>query len=298
LLTAQDGDIDDAVGSCIAVFNVSRSIGDEPLLISQLTRTSIRQQALRLTERVLAQGEAKEPVLAELQNAFAADLDYPAQLVALRGDRAVSDNAMEAVQNGQLTMRQLVGKVSQGDVNFTDVSDRIREGSPGYQRACLLQFNTRCIEVAKLPPHEQPAKLKELLGSLDDLPAVVRLLIPGVISITNSFHSQDAELRCAVVAVAVERYRRRHGRWPAKLDDLVPEFLPALPNDPFTGRPLHYRTTEDGVMIWSVGVDGQDDNGRVDRALARHLKGQDLRFRLWNPDRRRQAPPAEVPVAP
>lgn len=41
-------------------------------------------------------------------------------------------------------------------------------------------------------------------------------------------------------AIAAERFRLQHGRFPATLDELVPAFLPEPPLDPFTSAPLHY----------------------------------------------------------
>ncbi|MCC6683024.1 MAG: hypothetical protein IT445_19155 [Phycisphaeraceae bacterium] len=63
------------------------------------------------------------------------------------------------------------------------------------------------------------------------------------------------------VAVAVVRYQREHGDWPASLDDLVPQYLDALPTDAFSGDPLIYRRTATGPIIYSIGTDGVDDGG-------------------------------------
>ena len=37
-----------------------------------------------------------------------------------------------------------------------------------------------------------------------------------------------------------------------------------MPVDPFTGEPYHYRTTDDGFLLYSVGQNLTDDNGRHD----------------------------------
>ncbi|MDB6076516.1 MAG: hypothetical protein JWO82_263 [Akkermansiaceae bacterium] len=62
--------------------------------------------------------------------------------------------------------------------------------------------------------------------------------------------------------IAVERYRLKHGHVPETLDRLVPEFLPAVPEDPFSGKPLRYRVKSDGSpWIWSYGINAVDDEG-------------------------------------
>jgi hypothetical protein len=74
----------------------------------------------------------------------------------------------------------------------------------------------------------------------------------------------QAMLRCARVALAIERYRLRHGgQPPATLETLVPEYLPEVPIDPFSGSPVKLTATNDAYAIFSVGPNGQDDGGTL-----------------------------------
>lgn len=65
----------------------------------------------------------------------------------------------------------------------------------------------------------------------------------------------------ALVAIALELHRRRHGEYPAALDELVPVFLPAVPPDRFDGNPLRYALRDGRPLLYSIGVDGIDDAG-------------------------------------
>jgi hypothetical protein len=58
----------------------------------------------------------------------------------------------------------------------------------------------------------------------------------------------------------IKSYQQTHASPPERLDELVPSLLPAVPTDPFDDRPLRYRRTGDGWIIWSVGSDLKDDN--------------------------------------
>ena len=70
--------------------------------------------------------------------------------------------------------------------------------------------------------------------------------------------------RLAIAVVAIERFRRAHGgALPASLDALAPGLLPAVPEDPFSGKPLLYRTSADGYVVYSVDVDRRDDEGAL-----------------------------------
>ena len=57
-------------------------------------------------------------------------------------------------------------------------------------------------------------------------------------------------------------YHADQGRYPAKLDDLAPNYLAAIPGDIFSGKPLIYKPTEKGYLFYSIGQNGKDDGGR------------------------------------
>jgi hypothetical protein len=68
----------------------------------------------------------------------------------------------------------------------------------------------------------------------------------------------------ATTSMALSAYRAEHGRYPAGLSDLMPQYLASLPIDPVTGGPLCYRLDErDGYSLYSPGDDSIDDGGRL-----------------------------------
>lgn len=78
----------------------------------------------------------------------------------------------------------------------------------------------------------------------------------------------EVEREMTLTAIALKRYELRYKRLPTKLDELVPQYLPALPRDWYSGRPLRYRLNpKGGFLLYSVGPNGQDDGGdaRTDR---------------------------------
>jgi hypothetical protein len=69
-------------------------------------------------------------------------------------------------------------------------------------------------------------------------------------------------------AVAVETFRAESGDYPRAWDDLVPDLLPAPPDDPWSPIGGSLVLTEPGwdpaaVLLYSVGPDGSDDSGRA-----------------------------------
>jgi hypothetical protein len=114
-----------------------------------------------------------------------------------------------------------------------------------------------------------------------------------MVQLTDTIHDAEryTQLRAATItAIALELYRRDHGDWPATLDQLVPELLPAVPLDRFDGRPLKYTLIDGKPLLYSVGVDRDDDGGRL---IAPKEDSDDTPYR-----RNRRAsewvPPAEI----
>ncbi len=74
---------------------------------------------------------------------------------------------------------------------------------------------------------------------------------------------QELVTRHAAVVqlLAVGEYQAQHNQLPQALADLVPEFLPELPLDPYTNQPFLYVADEEIVQVYSPGPNGQDEGG-------------------------------------
>ncbi|NIT80209.1 MAG: hypothetical protein GWO44_25750, partial [Thermoplasmata archaeon] len=61
------------------------------------------------------------------------------------------------------------------------------------------------------------------------------------------------------VLIAIERYRLGHGDFPDTLDALVPDYIDAVPTDPFTeSDPIRYLTYPDRVVVYSIERNRED----------------------------------------
>jgi hypothetical protein len=94
----------------------------------------------------------------------------------------------------------------------------------------------------------------------------------------------------ALLVLASKRWRLERGSYPAELRMLVEEqYVHQLPLDPFGDGPPVYRRTQDGFLLYSLGLNFADEGGKasLDRARRAQLfvRGGDLVF--W--------PPAYVP---
>lgn len=82
------------------------------------------------------------------------------------------------------------------------------------------------------------------------------------------------------VAIALELYRRRHGQWPATLDDLTPSLIPAIPVDRFDGAPMRYALREGQPVLYSIGCNHRDDGGELANRFDDPRKNNDM-ARRW-----------------
>jgi hypothetical protein len=69
--------------------------------------------------------------------------------------------------------------------------------------------------------------------------------------------------RVVALALACVAYKAEKGKFPAKLDDLVPGYVKEIPEDFFSGKPLVYKVNDDGkgYVLYSVGPNMKDDGG-------------------------------------
>jgi hypothetical protein len=92
--------------------------------------------------------------------------------------------------------------------------------------------------------------LADFLGSLPRAALIQRRLI--------------ATRQGARCVLALHAYKAKHGRWPAKLEDALPDKLAKFALDPFSNNPLVYELKDGGEpRLYSVAENGNDDGGDV-----------------------------------
>ncbi|MFC1758579.1 hypothetical protein ACFL2H_07395 [Planctomycetota bacterium] len=79
----------------------------------------------------------------------------------------------------------------------------------------------------------------------------------------EAFNRERAISHLLCAELAIHAFHISTGTLPTNLDELVPEYLPAVPSDPFDPAmsSIRYRHKEDRYILYSVGCDGKDDHG-------------------------------------
>ena len=68
----------------------------------------------------------------------------------------------------------------------------------------------------------------------------------------------------ASIALALAVYRAESGGYPDGLDALSPDIIDEVGFDSFSGQAYIYQPTDDGYVLYSVGMDLTDDGGNED----------------------------------
>lgn len=248
------GRADPVLDSIRQIALLANSARNEPIDISQLVRGSMVAQTIRLTEILVgkmtldnAQREEVQRILVSLDSLPGVRAAWQVERLSI--DRPVIDEDINVpaigLEHTDLTPMQRVKSLSR---IRTERTARIELLS-----ALLARTRWEAIYTEVIAPREVSEIEKTVFVSI---------------------LSRSAQLRAAITALGVERYRSRHGDYPADLSALAPEFVASeFLVDPFSGTLLQWRTTENGFVVQSVGDPG-DVKRRRERAEL-YADGQD-----------------------
>jgi hypothetical protein len=289
----------DAVDGVHALLHLGAALRDDAFYHAQYTRHIIREVARNRTLRLLGLSEPSEDDLASLQAHFEAEVSEPLLRTALRGHRAMWHEWYERLQRGDLPLGESVDTLH--DVlywrrpEYTSPVQRYFAGVRYRQHleedhAAFLRWMTEAVAITDRPIEQQDAAWTELKqritpsGAQDsERQILARELVSHLFSpksgrLQENLLVQQERLRSLCAALAAERFRKAHQRWPRSLGELVPRYLSAVPSAAHTGDPLRFETLPDGVLIYSPHPD-------VTRMEQETILGYG--FRLWDPLHRR-----------
>jgi hypothetical protein len=86
-----------------------------------------------------------------------------------------------------------------------------------------------------------------------------RLLVPAWAAPLRVKCLTKTEAEVTRALLALKAFKLKTGRLPAALDELVPEYLPSVPLDDFSGKAIRY--SPEKKILYSVGKDLQGVGG-------------------------------------
>jgi hypothetical protein len=251
----EENDPKGAVKAVVDGVALGRTLTREPKVISVSTGRAAEVISITGLERLLSRIPFTETQFTELSTSLDASEDNGALLRGWWGERACASSFFEdpsvttALGGGFFEARYKAMGRWKADHLF------------------LLEAWRETMNVAQTPLPGRLLLAKNLGPELErrvvaGRHAVTAQVFPSVDGFITREARWAAFSRCAQLSLGIERYRLRTGRTPDTLDALVPEYLVAVPQDPFDGQPLRYKQRENGYVVYSLGVNLRDDGGK------------------------------------
>jgi len=269
---AGEGQYGRAVQATIDGMRLARDTCEGGTLIHRLVAIAIEaivSQELETSLPNMAPGDA----LAAATRLAALDQAEVPLAETFEGDRAMLRIGLEKAMEQPDGVKQLVQMVG----------GQWRGGKPNIAASVQAAetFFQRAIEALNAPYHQ-----REPVPAPED--RLAEMMVPALDRVWWKAAEAQARRRLAVVALALQAYRGKHGEYPERLDGLTPEILAELPADPFHDGPPFYRRDGEGYRLYSAGPDCDDDGGN--RPLPRAHGPDDDGDLVWGvePERKRE----------
>jgi hypothetical protein len=186
-------------------------------------------------------------------NLFRANVDYEP---ALRNVNRWYNRIVKALRVEDRTTREK--ELAQLDAELKELKKKTQESMPsGFE----LLFA------------KDSAKVRgETIGNI-----LICLMLPAFNRVQSASDRCEQSQNNIYLAFALAAYYRDHGGYPKELAALEPKYLDKIPIDLFSGEPLVYRPSKNGYLLYSVGVNGRDEEGRGSED---EPQGDDLSVRM------------------
>src|ERR1043166_1878145 len=299
LLALHDGQKEVAWTNLLTATCLATEYAPEPMEISHLVRFACAAIAWDTAWNAVQAGAWPAAQLADLQHRWEST-DFWTGLAETAAFGRVSVAATfkfereESLDSGAM-LKGLLRYPRAAWPQFRDFWQRIHyrhQGSYEDEKAALLYYRDRELELRRAVPSATWAEMRQLPGVTNPVPFVssnssstllslgwrrMGFRIPMSMSIPEQGQGwlgraaeAEARRRLIIAAAGLERYRRRHGSYPEALHELVPDLLASLPTDFMDGQPLRYERAEDGhFVLYSVGLDCVDNGGEWRRRRGR-----------------------------
>jgi len=117
----------------------------------------------------------------------------------------------------------------------------------------------RELVIADLPRYKADSEIKQIRQQAGTSGTLTKLVFPALHATRDAVDRTRANIRCLRVLNAWLAYSEAHGAAPKTLVELGLDGEALV--DPYNGKPLVDRETPEGLIVYSVGADGNDDGG-------------------------------------
>ena len=251
------------------------------MLFTVGNQISVEALAARVVENILSVGDVRLGTLVQLSDTVGSRLAAGTMRWAFLGERAFFVNTCDRLASGDLMLSEISGGGPGATIPY--IPDLlIRENQ--IRGAEIL---TWLVEAGDDPDamFNATRRVNKEIPALPVTYTLIKIMVPSLSRAAILNVRLHAELKCARAALAAEQFRLTEGRLPQSLDELVPDYLDAVPVDPFDGQPIRLAVIDKGIVVYSIGDDLIDDGGLVGLQETRPYY-RDGGIRLFKPEHR------------
>lgn len=266
----------EAARKIVAVLRVANMVSRQHLLISQMMTYSLITIAQHLTWNFLSTPDSQEALLAGLQTEWES-LQIATRFVsALRVERALALDFIKAQMDGPSIASSATSLSASLPSTYAEWHHlaNILWWKTFYRysdtKSFVLQYQGLIDSVPVSDFTESwgdyldaSKSMESVLRSAEYSRWLSRVMTPVMQGMGERTAMAETAKGLTITALAIRRYELQHeGQLPSSLDDLIPQFLPGLPADPFGENALTYRPGDRGdYVLYSVGIDRLDQGG-------------------------------------
>jgi hypothetical protein len=269
LWRASQGDLAGALDDSLVLVDFGMHLEGRGTQIEQLVGIALDAMGTQTVWMLLDSHEAGERDLARVQTRLADLYVRHSSLLDLTGDTAVWLAMIQRTftddgsGNGRVLKQGLPLAASGWKDGLTSL---LSFGYPD-RREMISLIERYCSEyqlALETPPSDpqyeaRQARWQALAGES----FLLSVSAPAMERMVALVWRVTASRRALLTTVAVLRYGKDHGVYPATLDTLVADgYMKELPIDPYSGKAFGYRVTGDDFLLYSWGLNLVDDGGR------------------------------------
>ena len=289
----------------MTMHRLGRLVGQGPTLVEYLVGAAIETIAINGELQFLSETQPSARMLAmyrtqldrlPLRASVADKLDNCERVMVLDCVQRIASGTMRlqdiAEGGGDTSMLE---KLAEGA--FSQAADwdlTLKSANKWYDRLATAlrnsEYSERCAEVKQINDEvtklveraREPAALQSLFGSKAKISqamsdVMISHMLPAVQAVSLAEGRVIQRMRNLEVAFALKAHQTDFGSYPDSLEILAPKYIAEIPIDLFSGEALKYAKISDGYLLYSVGENAQDENGR---SFDANPQGDDLVVRM------------------
>lgn len=279
LLRLEAGDVTGFEQDVLAVHRLARLLAQAPTLIERMSAVrSLEIPACQMDCLAAISGKLSAADSKRLLASLTALPELPALSDSLDGERYLVLDTLQVLANINPTrageLLHAIGGLSDSSLpppfmfNFLPIpyDESMRAMNHFYDSAIATLRWPRYHDRVEGLRHWSQSSLsgRSYLPALlpPDWPA--RIFLPSLQMAEASSTAGRMERRLAEVALALAACKAEHHEFPSRLSELSPAYLPVIPEDLFSDRPLKFSREQAGYHLYSVGPNMRDETGEGD----------------------------------